>query len=70
VKFNGGREVWGELKSWDKSMNLVLDNTKEVIGLEGKEELTRDLGFIIVKGLQIHSISLKNGYTIIDNPFL
>ena len=51
-------------------MNLVLDNTKEVIGLEGKEELTRDLGFIIVKGLQIHSISLKNGYTIIDNPFL
>lgn len=27
VKFNGGREVFGELKSWDKSMNLILSNT-------------------------------------------
>lgn len=37
VKFNGGREVWGELKSWDKTMNLVLDNTKEVVGHENKK---------------------------------
>lgn len=26
VKLVGGREVYGELKSWDKSMNLVLTN--------------------------------------------
>lgn len=24
VKFNGGRELLGKLKSWDKSMNLIL----------------------------------------------
>lgn len=34
VKFSGGREVQGDLKSWDKSMNLILNNTQEVIGLE------------------------------------
>lgn len=28
VKFSGGREVHGDLKSWDKSMNLVLSNTQ------------------------------------------
>ena len=70
VKFNGGREVWGELKSWDKTMNLVLDNTKEVTGLEDSKETTRDLGFIIVKGSQIQSIVLKDGFITIDNPYL
>ena len=29
----------------------------------------RNLGFIIVKGSQIQSISLKDGYMVIDNPF-
>lgn len=24
VKFNGGRELSGKLKSWDNSMNLIL----------------------------------------------
>ena len=28
VKFMGGREVYGDLKSWDKSMNVVLANTE------------------------------------------
>ena len=69
VKFNGGREVWGQLKSWDKSMNLVMSGTTEVLDIQGKEEITRNLGIIIVKGSQIQSISLKDGYTIIDNPF-
>lgn len=61
--------MFGELKSWDKSMNLVLANTEEVIGVEDKTENTRHLGLIIVKGSQIQSISMKNGYQIIDNPF-
>lgn len=28
VKFNGGRELAGKLKSWDKSMNLILEGTQ------------------------------------------
>jgi U6 snRNA-associated Sm-like protein LSm7 len=28
VKFSGGREVIGSLKSWDKTMNLILENTQ------------------------------------------
>jgi small nuclear ribonucleoprotein (snRNP)-like protein len=28
VKFSGGREVCGRLKSWDKPMNLILENTQ------------------------------------------
>jgi hypothetical protein len=28
------------------------------------------LGLIIVKGSQIQTISLRNGYTLIDNPFI
>lgn len=51
-------------------MNLVLSNTIEVIGVEQKTEVTRNLGLIIVKGSQIQCISLRNGYTIIDNPFI
>jgi len=27
VKFSGGREVAGKLKSWDKTMNLILEGT-------------------------------------------
>ena len=27
VKFNGGRSLVGKLKSWDKPMNLILENT-------------------------------------------
>ena len=69
VKFNGGREIWGQLRSWDKSMNLSMSATTEVLEVQGKEEVTRNLGAVIVKGSQIHSISLKDGYTIIDNPF-
>lgn len=34
VKFNGGREVAGKLKSWDKSLNMILENTQETLGVE------------------------------------
>jgi len=34
VKFNGGRELSGKLKSWDKSMNLILDKAEEMLGVE------------------------------------
>jgi U6 snRNA-associated Sm-like protein LSm7 len=53
VRFNGGRELHGKLKSWDKIMNLILDNCYEVMGVEEKEEIKRELGLVIVKGSQI-----------------
>lgn len=53
IKFNGGREVWGKLKSWDKPMNLILENTQELLGVENGIEATRVLGLIIVKGSQV-----------------
>jgi U6 snRNA-associated Sm-like protein LSm7 len=53
VKFSGGREVSGTLKSWDKAMNLILENTQEVLAVENGAELTRGLGLIIVKGSQV-----------------
>lgn len=53
VKFSGGREVAGTLKSWDKAMNLILENTQEVLGVENGAEITRALGLIIVKGSQV-----------------
>ena len=69
MKFNGGREVTGKLMSWDKSMNMVLQNTREVVKIEEGEEMYRSLGLIIVKGSQIQSICLADGYEVIDNPY-
>lgn len=53
MKFNGGREVWGKLKSWDKSMNMILEGTQEILGIENGVETSRILGLIIVKGSQV-----------------
>lgn len=55
VKFNGGRQIVGKLKSWDKTMNLILDNCSEIVGVDRnqKEEIKRELGLVIVKGSQI-----------------
>lgn len=51
-------------------MNLILSNTQEVLAIEDKKEMTRQLGLVVVKGSQIQSIALRDGYLIIDNPFL
>ena len=53
VKFNGGREVVGKLKSWDKSMNLILEGAQEMLGVEDGMETSRVLGLMIVKGSQV-----------------
>lgn len=55
VKFNGGREVCGKLKSWDKAMNLILENTQEILGVENGVETSRVLGLIVVKGSQVNT---------------
>ena len=53
VKFNGTREVTGRLKSSDKQMNMILEDTEEIMGVENGEEMVRELGLIIVKGSQV-----------------
>lgn len=70
VKFMGGREIEGVMLSWDKTMNMVLNGCLEVLEVHDKEVFPRELGLVIVKGTQVHSISLKDGYEIIDNPYL
>lgn len=56
VKFNGGREVRGKLKSWDKPMNLILEDAEEILGVENGVEQSRTIGLIIVKGTQVSHI--------------
>ena len=53
VKFNGGREVAGRLKSWDKAMNLILEGTLELLGVDEGVESSRVLGLVVVKGSQV-----------------
>jgi len=53
IKFNGGREVAGKLKSWDKTMNLILEGTQEMLGIDEGVETSRVLGLVIVKGSQV-----------------
>jgi small nuclear ribonucleoprotein (snRNP)-like protein len=60
VKFNGGREVSGRLKSWDKSMNLILENAQEMMGVEEGVEASRVLGLVIVKGSQVRTGFLRS----------
>lgn len=52
-------------------MNLILDNSSEIMGVDKKEkeQIKRQLGLVIVKGSQIESIALKNGHLLIDNPY-
>jgi U6 snRNA-associated Sm-like protein LSm7 len=57
VKFLGGREVIGKLKSADPSMNLILDDAKEVKKSsdwpEATRELPRTLGVVVLRGTQV-----------------
>lgn len=46
VHFSGGRQITGVLKGYDQVANLVIDNTHEMM----KDNTTRELGLIIVRG--------------------
>ena len=74
VRFQGGREVDGVLKGFDKLDNLVLDNCVEF--LRDPEdpyrltERTRKLGLVVCRSTQICLIAPLDGMEEIENPFL
>lgn len=49
VKFAGGREAAGVLKGYDPLLNLVLDNTSEILRGEW-ESVTRVVTYVIICG--------------------
>jgi len=69
VKFNGGREVTGNLKGYDQLMNLVLDDVKELLRDDEGNESTRSLGLIVARGTLLVLISPVDGSEQIANPF-
>jgi U6 snRNA-associated Sm-like protein LSm7 len=73
VKFVGGREVTGILKGYDQLVNLVLDDTKEILaGDENtkEQETTRDLGLVVCRGTTLLVINPADGTQEIANPFV
>lgn len=82
VKFAGGRQISGLLRSFDRQLNLTLDHAIEILredlapaGSSG--EVKRELGFMIVRGSlvifslkEIHTIGPQDGSEEIENPFL
>jgi len=55
IKLKGGRELRGKLRGFDQHMNLVLENTEEVV--YGDEDTIKNLGTIIVRGDNVIIIS-------------
>ena len=72
----GGRILEGTLLSFDTTLNLVLDNCKELFIsrkpslLEGKDKESRELGIVFTRGTQLSSICLASGMEEISNPFV
>ena len=73
VKFQGGREVDGILKGFDKLDNLVLEDCLEYLRDPEDSYLitdkTRKLGMVVCRGTQVCLVSPVEGYKEIDNPF-
>ncbi|KAJ3033898.1 Sm-like protein lsm7 [Rhizophlyctis rosea] len=74
VKYSGGREVIGSLKGFDQLLNLVLDDTEEL--LRDPEDPsrttgeTRQLGLVVCRGPALILISPLDGTEEIANPFI
>jgi len=74
VKFHGGRECSGILKGCDPLMNLVLDQSSELLtDLDDPYKLTgekRQLGLVVCRGTSINMVCPKEGMEVIENPFV
>lgn len=74
VKFAGGREVVGVLKSFDGLQNIVLDDAVEYIRDPADPntvtEATRYLGLLVVRGTATTILGPEDGLKAIANPFL
>jgi U6 snRNA-associated Sm-like protein LSm7 len=73
VRFQGGREVEGVLKGFDKLDNLVIDDCVEFLrdptDPYKTTEQTRNLGLVVCRGPQLSLISPSDGMEQIENPF-
>lgn len=73
VRFQGGREVEGVLKGFDKLDNLVLDDCIEFLRDNNDpyktSNLTRNLGLVVCRGSQVSLICPSVGMEEIANPF-
>ena len=74
VKFQGGREITGVLKSADMYLNMILDDAIESIRDANDPYLItsekRKLGLLIVRGNLVTCCYPMDGTHDIDNPFL
>jgi len=74
VKFQGGREASGILKGFDPLLNLVLDNTIELLrDPDDPYKLTDDtraLGLVVCRGTAVVVICPVDGMESIPNPFI
>mmetsp|Transcript_40101 Transcript_40101/g.55719 ORF Transcript_40101/g.55719 Transcript_40101/m.55719 type:complete len:100 (-) Transcript_40101:237-536(-) len=74
VKLSGGREVTGVLKGYDQLLNLVMDETVELLR-DPEDPLritdqTRVLGLTVCRGTAVMVVSPTDGTDEIANPFL
>ena len=73
VKFAGGREVVGVLRSFDGLLNIVLEETVEYLrdpaDANTVTDATRFLGQVVVRGTAITVLGPEDGLTAISNPF-
>lgn len=74
VTLSGGREVTGKLAGYDQLMNLVLDDTVETLrDVDDRSRLsdsTRTLGRVVIRGPLLLTVSPKDGFEVISNPFV
>jgi len=74
VKLSGGREVSGILKGYDPLVNLVLDDTSEIMRDPNdpyrSSELSRRLGLTVCRGTSVMVILPADGTQEIANPFV
>ncbi len=73
MRFTGGREVVGILKSFDGLQNIVLDDAMEYLrdptDALTLTDATRYLGLVVVRGTAISIVGPEDGFMAISNPF-
>ncbi len=52
IRLNANRKIRGVLRGYDQFMNLVLDNTEEVVS----ETEATDMGMVVIRGNSIVEI--------------
>ncbi|XP_053992409.1 uncharacterized protein LOC128883749 [Hylaeus volcanicus] len=74
VRLIGGRELIGVLRGHDAVLDLVLDDTLEILcdysKQEAPKEKTRFLGLVVARGTAVTMIWPEDGTEEIENPFV